>query len=223
MSLSRAERGQLVGLMAKLGLANSAPPPPRTRPKRKKKKKKASGMQGIPAGVTRGTSASGAQPSNGEIVVTRCELLDAVVVSTAASVGSVALLPSSTALSWLHKLRSAFDRIEWLSAKLHWKPFVGTQTSGSVAFGVDWNSVAATVTRAKVQACTPVYESPVWQAGNLNLPARYLMSRKVYHFDATDEADRQPGKLIWAVAGASAATVGEIWCTYKVRLSGTTA
>jgi adenylylsulfate kinase-like enzyme len=52
------------------------------------------------------------------------------------------------------------------------------------------------------------------------------MTRKVYLLEAEEKGDKQPGTVVWALAGTPAdgkSTVyGEIWCTYKVRLSGTT-
>lgn len=205
-----------------------------SQPPKKKRAKKTKKPQNIPAGVSRGPNASGTTARQGEVVISRSELM-AEVASTSKGAGNdtgyAHLFPDASTLSWLHKVRSAFDRIEWLSATLHYKSFVGTNTSGSVAFGVDWNSNFTAVTRSKVQALTPVYETPIWQSGQITLPARYLMTRKVYLLEADSSKnieDRQPGTVLWALAGvdapaATTKTVGEIWCTYKVRLSGTTA
>lgn len=226
MSLSRSEMQTLRGLLGKLSV-NPAPQKKKTSKRRRKTNKKSN----IPAGFTRGPNAAGVNPSQGEIVVTRSELVGSVAMAAAGTgTGSINMYPDSSSFAWLHKLRSAFDRIEWMSATLCWKPFVGTQASGSVAFGVDWNSQPGTTTRAKVQACTPVYESPVWQSGSLSLPNRYLMTRKVYLLESSVLQDKQPGVIVWALAGVvspkdkdASIVFGEIWCTYKVRLSGTTA
>lgn len=227
MSLSRAELNQLRSLMGKLSLTK--PPPQKSKPRKRNRRKGRRTAGGVPAGAVRGTNASGVGSSNGEIVVTRTELVGSVIqASSGDGTGSINMFPDASAFAWLHKVRSAFDRIEWMSATLHWKPFVGTNTSGSIAYGVDWNSSVVSLTRAKVQATTPVYESPVWQSGQLALPARYLMSRKVYLLEAENTVDKQPGTIIWALAGTGnppstgRITFGEIWCTYKVRLSGTT-
>lgn len=220
MSLSRAEMNQLRGLMSRLTVA---PPPSKKKNKKKKGKKPAN----IPAGISRGTNAAGTAPDNGSVTVSRTELLGPVTIQAGSTVsGAYHLLPTAANISWLHKLSAAFDRIEWLSATLHWKPFVGTNSSGSIAFGVEWGQDVAisSVTRSKVQACTPVYESPVWQSGKLSLPQRFLMTRRVYLLNSTDSLDTMPGTIVYALVGAEKqVSVGEIWITYRVRLSGTSA
>lgn len=209
-----------VGMLAK---KQNAPAP-----KQKKRNRRRKNNGAVPAGFGRPNTNAGTN-NVGEIVVSRTEQLTSLQMSAAnKGLGYVNLYPDASTMAWLHKLRSAFDRIEWLSATLHWKPFVGTNSGGSVAFGVDWNSsiVVKDATREKVLACTPVYESPVWQSGNLVLPQRMLMTRRVYLLESSIDADRMPGKLIWNLSGidaSDAVTKGEIWITYKVRLSGTTA
>lgn len=229
MSLSQREVTQLRQLLSKM----SVKPAPAAAPKKKKnrrrnKKSGAAASQGIPAGMTRGTNASGTRANSGEVTISRTELLGAISYPSAGDgSGNIPLYPTSEHLAWLQKVCAAFERIEWLSAVVHWKPFVGTNTAGSVAFGVDWNSVIGTVSRAKVQSCTPVYESPIWQAGQLVLPQKYLMTRRFYLLESKQDADKQPGIVLWALAGAAKPSVGsteygELWVTYKVRLSGTT-
>lgn len=218
MSLSQREIGQLRALLAKATIS----PPANKQKKRRTRRKKGNNPKPIPAGVTRATNAPNANKM-GEIVATRRELL-ATVSTTQGDSGVVQLNPTSEVMAWLQKLTAAFERIEWLSATLHWQPHVGANTSGSVAFGVDWGGNPTTTTRAKVLATTPVYESPVWQAGNLGLPQKYLMSRRYYVISSTATDDSCPGTVLWSVAGGGKNTsFGEIWITYKVRLSGTTA
>lgn len=228
MSLSRGEMAQLRGLMSKLAVAPAPKLGAKKRRRRRRRKAAGNPPQNIPGGVTRGPNASQSGNSNGEIEVSRCEMVMAAKTGAdGAYLGSVLLYPTDKVLTWLHKLRSAFDRIEWISASLEWKPFVGTQTNGSIAFGVDWNSLlteGTTVTREKVQACTPVYETPVWQGGKLNLPKKYLMTRRVYLLEAANAEDKSPGTImVSAVGGSANVTLGEIWCRYRVRLSGTSA
>lgn len=163
----------------------------------------------------------------GEIVVSRSEKFCAVTAQNGTALGITPIFPSSTVMAWLAKLTVAFDRIEWLSCQLVWKPFVGTSKSGSLAMGVDWDSsfAANSITRDKVQAATPVYESPIWQSGTMRLPAKMLMTRKAYSLHSVEAPDKQPGQVLWSLAGVDddLREVGEIWITYKVRLSGTTA
>lgn len=226
MSLSRAEVNLLRGLLTKMTVSPKGATNTRTNKRRRNRRPRA-GQNNVPAGFTRAPNASGATTTrggvDGEILVSRTELLCLIEHKGSVTSGKESLTPDSNTMPWLAKLVVAFDRIEWLSASLCWKPFVGTQTSGSIAFGVDWNSaVSDSITRGKVQSCTPVYETPVWQSGNLTLPRKMLMSRKFYSLGTGEPTDKQPGVLVWALAGTTASQLGEIWITYKVRLSGTT-
>lgn len=218
MSLSQREIGQLRALLSKVSITS---PAPKSRKRRNRRKRNAN-PKPIPAGVSRATNSAGANKM-GEIVASRRELLATIAVSTATA-GVIQLNPSSEVMAWLQKLTAPFERIEWLAATLHWQPHVGANTAGSIAFGVDWGGKPTSTTRAKVLATTPCYESPVWQSGNLVLPQKYLMSRRYYTISSTATDDSCPGSVVWSVAGGSSGTsYGEIWITYKVRLSGTTA
>lgn len=230
MSLSAKEIKQLRGLLSKVSIGSK----PKKQPRRRKRR--GANPPGIPAGQTRAVSAMGGSNSggaNGEIMVSRTELLGSIDLeaNTAENVGLYKLVPTADNLSWLAKLVVAFDRIEWLSCTVVYKPFVGTSSSGSVAFSPDWDSATAKekVTRAKIQAGSPVYESPVWQAGKIVLPSKYLQSRRYYslHGAKTDPFDQAPCQILWSIKGAEATggktSLGELWITYKVRLSGTSA
>lgn len=235
MSLSRAELKTLRGLMAKMSVNSPSPAPaaPKKKNRRRRRGRRATGQQqNIPAAVTRGTNAASTNINQAEVVVARTELLGTVQVTSSAAgndTGSIDMYPSATTLAWLHKVASAFNRLEWMVAIIHYKPFVGSGTNGSIAFGVDWDSKVDSLSREKVLAQTPVYESPVWQSGRMALPARYLMSRKAYLMSASDKVDKQPGLICWALAGVAkpaagqTTTIGELWLQYKVRLSGTSA
>lgn len=222
MSLSQRDVTQLRQLLSKLSVTPA--------PKKRRRRKHRNGGAGVPAATTRPVNTTRHNAvnggSDGEIVVSRTEKLADVNPSDKVTTGLVPLYPTSSVMPWLAKLVVAFDRIEWLQATLQFKPFVGTQTSGSVAFSVDWDSSvgSGSVTRNKVLSGTPVYEAPVWQNGRLPLPQKMLMSRKAYSLHTVDLADKQPGNLMWSVEGHDkTTTLGEVWITYRVRLSGTTA
>lgn len=177
----------------------------------------------------RGSNVSSQQ--QGMVVVSRSEMLSTLSSTQAVGTafGQIDLFPTSSSMSWLAKLVVAFERIEWLSATLVYKPFVGTTTNGSICFGVDWNSsvsLSADNARAKVQASTPVFEAPIWQTGKLPLPSSMLMSRRFYTLSSsTEKPDHQPGIVIWSMTNSpgNSEILGELWVDYRVRLSGTSA
>lgn len=225
MSLSRQDVASLSKLLAKINVSPAASSKPKGgRRRRARGRNRDAGS--APLAASRPTNPSGRGPNSGEVMVQRTELLSAVTVTGTVTSGFINLAPSTTVLSWLQKVFVAFERIEWVHATLLYKPFVSASTSGSIAVGFDWDSTvasAASVTRATVQASTPVYESPVWQNGRVTLPKKMLMTRRYYSKVGSESIDVQPCQVIWATAGASAATIGELWLEYKVKLSGTSA
>lgn len=205
------------------------PPPPK--PQRQRRKRRGNGnptpgTMGLPMVRNLGPGLS-----NGEVTVQRSEM----VVSTMAAAGSVVLTPM--ALPWLKNLAQAFERVRWLKAVLEYRPLVGTSHDGSVAVGFDWMSpttklsctdgqlhLTADPTKSGVLACTPSFDTPVWQrVPSVPLPASRLMSRAWYEVGTAEEAkanaiDFAPGSISYV---STAASVGEIWIHYKVVLSGT--
>lgn len=153
--------------------------------------------------------------------ITRDELL----VSIKGAGGKFNLDPAS--FSWLSTVSKAFERIVWVSCHIYYRAAVGTNASGLVAYGVDWDSnPPETISRAAVVACTPAADHPVWQSSitqPLVLPPSRLQSRKEYLITAKEAVDKQPGTIIWANSGDESKEVGELWAKYTVRLSGTRA
>lgn len=181
----------------------------------------------IPAAMAGGSlskmRAVGSNFGDGTITLQRSELLTSVEVAgkASAAAGSIKLLPTSGVLPWLYKLASSFDQIVWHSARVYYKPAVGTTFSGSMVIGVDWNPSATGTSRATVQACSPVVEAAAWQPMSLALPAGRLQSRKFYFLTASAAQDAAPAALLYnlkCTAQEVQAFVGDIWLEYRVSL-----
>lgn len=164
--------------------------------------------------------------SDGSVTLTRKELC--VTVTTASSPPSLAelipLVPSGTVLPWLYNITKVFERLVWRSVRVEYVPMVGTTEGGSVIYGVDWAyavDTATKATRANVSTLTPVCDGPIWQRSAISLPASELQTRRFYSLVSTDKFDNSPGQLCVNATSKTAATVGEIWVTYTVSLSGT--
>lgn len=130
---------------------------------------------------------------------------------------------------WLKGLSKSFDRWICHSIRLEYKPAVGTNTAGRVAFGIDWDSNKETQPNWKnyVMTLTPLIETPVWQGTAFNLPPSRLMSRRSYALrkkstDSTpDDFDLNPGWLCWWASGKTTDVYGDLWICYDVTLFGT--
>lgn len=134
---------------------------------------------------------------------------------------------------WLKNLSKAFDMYQWLRVVIEYKPVVGAMTDGATAVGFDWStqdvkfadkdgklhSVGVTPSRDAALACTPCFDTPVWQVKSLVLPADKLQQRLWYSLSMSENLAAVPGALVFA--STKDAATGEIWVHYKVRLSGT--
>lgn len=122
-----------------------------------------------------------------------------------------------------------FERSRWQRCNIYYKPAVGTTYGGLVAYGADWNFSMEKdkVTRLIATSLTPNSTHAVWadtQPRPLRLPANLLNSRKFYNHNGAKGIDAGPARIVWSATGTSGTketTLGEIWCDYKVTLSGT--
>lgn len=158
---------------------------------------------------------------NTGIRIRHVELLQEVKDSTA----TAGILLKAGSFTWLSVVSSAFDRIKWHGCTVFWKPAVGTNQDGMMAFGADWNGTTTSLSRAKVLVLNPVFDGPVWQANSeIVLPASQLMTRKEYDLTSATAFDSSPCSICYAhtvAASNPAKTLGEIWVSYDVTLSGT--
>lgn len=179
----------------------------------------------------------GNQLSQGEVVVSRSELLDTLTTGTDGKASaSKVLVPVN--LPWLSNVAKAFERCRWQSVRIEYRPAVGANTDGTVAVGFDWGSsneakegdggawtLVRAIDRVGVLACTPNVDGPVWSKASLTIPSQRLQSRAWYEVPAaaptSDVYDFAPGSLVYYVQGAASKTLGEIWVHYRVQLSGT--
>lgn len=158
---------------------------------------------------------------DGSIRLRRCEHL-VTVKADKAGVISQMLTPSDSGLIWLARLTKAYSRMVWHSARLIYKPAVGTTIDGEVAFGVDWDAKGEVpTTKGQIYQYSPSADGPVWRPIQLVLPSGQLMSRKEYLPHSDQPEEQSPGKLyVWA---PGAKEYGSIWVDYDVTLKGTQA
>lgn len=172
--------------------------------------------------------------AQGEIVVSRSELLTTVTTGDDGTVGSSkVLIPAS--LPWLANLAKAFERVRWLSVQIEYRPAVGANTDGTIALGFDWGTptvkaveggwqLVHTIDKAAVLSCTPCADGPVWSKNRMSVPQPRLQSRAWYELseDVKDNFfDYSPGSLCWFSQGAAKKTMGELWVHYRLQMSGT--
>lgn len=208
--------------------------------RKRSRRKKTSGIAPVP-----GTSAVAqvqslgkkarrrrGQPSavgEGEIVFSREELIRTLTlpVGKATVTDYIDIIPVN--FRFLKSIGAVFERIQWLSLQVYWKPAVGTTYGGLVTYGVDWDFQGGTsLTRAQISCYTPTVSHALWQDAQrtpMVLPPARLKGRNWYTPDSGDDVDKGPGRILIAADGQSSTVgsvpLGEIWACYKVKFSGT--
>lgn len=189
----------------------------------------------------RKTGNGGGSIVSGEVSFQRSEYLTDVTIS-AAGTANASFLITPLNFSWLKNLAQAFERMKWQYCHFEYRPSVGANTDGNVAFGFDWSNdeiatlssgfyglTSTTVTKTAVLACVPSSDGPVWsRPPPLVVPASRLQSRLWY--DIPKDADTlkkssvfdiAPGSLLYSATGAANKVVGELWVKYHIVMSGT--
>lgn len=196
-------------------------------PKRRNKKRGSRVV--VPAGDSGPSRLSrmslGGGQQEGTLFLKREEFIEVIYTGASPSVigvGITHLHPQS--FPWLKGFAQSFDLYQWRSMSVEYRPCVGSTTEGFVVFGVNWGHTESPKKVDDVYACTPNFETAVWQrVPRVTLPANKLQLKKWY--DApTQSADNQPGTLMWWAEGSSSGKkFGHLFITYSIVLSGTRA
>jgi hypothetical protein len=190
----------------------------------KKKRKNRKRKRGCPA------------MGEGAIVIRRKECLGAVTANAkGVATGDFAIHPTN--LPWAKSLANAFDMYVFRKFQVCWRGAVGTTEGGMVAIGADWSfgvdpapSIELTwatgtpaEARARVLACTPNLDVPVWTSSSrvMGLPSDRLASRRYFYISASANENKACGDLIYCAIGPANKWLGEIWIDYELELIGT--
>lgn len=132
---------------------------------------------------------------------------------------------------WVAGIAGHFERYKMHKCIFHYKAASGTNQSGYVLLGVDWNlskdPTSASDARTKAAASTPVFQTPIWQSGKFVLPKNRLMSRKellVSPGDSSRDANETVAMIVYYFGGPTSQTgVGTLWIEYDFEFFGTSA
>lgn len=213
------------GPMPMLAAAASAQPPQPQR--RRRRRRNAAG--GPTAGL-----------ASGQVVLSRREWVKDVALAAAKAEVGISLVLTPENFSWLANMAKAFEQYRWNSMAIEYRPAVGTTTAGLAALGFDWASqevaigedgllgLTAEPGKKDVLAHSPNSDGPVWSRLSLSVPSARLQSRAWYVLpkDLTKQTlvDYAPGVLVAyanGTASSGGSTLGELWVTYSITLSGT--
>lgn len=160
-------------------------------------------------------------------MISKSDLLGSVAVAAKGSSANGGFNIRADAITFLKTLSASFERIQFVSVVIEYKPAAAMTQAGLVTFGVDWNWSAAKTTRTAIAAYEPNATCAVWKPAKMKLPSSRLQSR-LWYSTATTAAglDAGPCIIAWAAdagnSGSAELVLGECWIHYKVRLAGTT-
>lgn len=161
----------------------------------------------------------------GELRLAKLELVQSISVKAGQSTASGSVKLIAVGLPFLKTISASFERIQFLRVRVIYKTLVGTVRDGGVTMGVDWNFKDPETSRSKIACYTPTQSGPVFREFSMTLPPGKLQSRKWY-LTTSEGLDGGPGIVAWAVDAPTSkedVVYGEIWVSYEVILSGTSA
>nr|QQM16347.1 putative coat protein [Kofsystermes virus] len=204
---------------ARRGAANPAQPIPPPAPPQPQRRRRARRRR-------RGAPAPAAGLAAGEVSLSRSERL-----ADCSGPGTVALYPTN--FPWLKGLAQVFDLYQFVRAVIEYRPVVGATRDGATAVGFDWGDrdisqgedglfrKLTAPTRDAVLACTPSFDTPVWQTRQFTLPPSRLAQKRWFEISSSAKVIETPGVIAWAPVGSTPQMMGEIWIHYTVHLAGT--
>lgn len=164
----------------------------------------------------------------GQITITHTEMVQTVTTKKSgndpAKVSmSFRLRPSE--FKFAANLSKCFQRFKFDKLSVKYVAGVGTNKSGMVSMGVDWDITQAAKDRTQIAALTPNMSEPVHLSGRgaaiMPIPITRLRGRPWYQISKEDQ-DGTPASLhVAAVSGTEEMTVGEIWIMYTITFDGT--
>lgn len=125
--------------------------------------------------------------------------------------------------TWISKIAKAYERVKFHKLGFTFRSCVGTNASGLIAIGFEFDPAAAAPTnRENVTCLEPFLEVPIWGTPPmLVVPQSRLNSVNWYVMDSSDKALAMPGCLQVAVSSDKKSTVvGDIFCSYDVTFMG---
>lgn len=145
--------------------------------------------------------------------VKHSEFLMKVSAGRASAVVSKVFKMGSTGLTMLDSLSQVYSRFVLHSVKVEYRPQVGTSKDGLTVVAVDWNPTDTPPDDAKLRVMQPQIRGPVWQPGEMTLPAMQLQAKRNLL-----TGDQVFAFQIGGIVGTG--DMGEIIVTYDVSMMG---
>lgn len=198
---------------------NANPKPPQPPPRRRRR--------GLTAQMS-AMSISNRGLLPGQIKIAHNEMIMTITTTKsgagkAKTTSSVLLRPS--AFQFAKNLAASFQRYRFDRLAIRYVPGVGTDKTGMISIGVDWDITQGAKDRPAIAALTPNLCDSIHLAGRapaiMNIPASRLRGRPWYQVSKTDQ-DGSPASLhVAAETGTEEMTVGEVWVMYTITFDGT--
>lgn len=170
--------------------------------------------------MTRRPGASGIMVTNTEV------LAELSIDKSKTSVAGSAILSPSSGPVIMKKFGDMYDQYRIHKVSYKFVPTVSAMTSGSIAFGIDYNTAQSPTTRASVLTLSPHTAGPLRKSGlAVSVPASECNPGLVRYTTSDTALMSKPFSLSWyadtSPASASADTpVGYFEITYTLEFMG---
>lgn len=129
--------------------------------------------------------------------------------------------PPGSKLVWLDGIGALFDQYRVLSAAILYKPFVGTNTPGSIVVGVSFDEATPTeptaaTTIGDLAQHDPSFVGSLWQPFRMSIPVQQRASLRLFRTGTVVEVTKA-FHLICKITGPPSSTVGVFECQYVVE------
>lgn len=186
----------------------------------KPKSKRPQRKTAMKTAMTRRSGASG-------IMVTNTEVLSEIsILKTQTSVAGSATLSPGSGPVIMKKFGEMYDQYRIHKVSYRFVPTVSALTSGSIAFGVDYNTSASPTTRASVLTLSPHTAGPLRKSGlTVSVPKSECNPDLIRYTSSDSALMSKPFALAWFADTSPASTtsdtpVGYFEITYTLEFMG---
>lgn len=224
---SKQEMLKLAAQLQSLAMSSSSSKPKRNR--RKKTKGKGAGPSVSKAGplvvapIQRPVKSNGngsSMPNRNDGTIRIARTVKVGELKTDASGVVKATYPINLKdFTWVSKIANAYERVRFHKLGFSYRSCVGTNSSGLIAYGFDYDPDQKAGDRAAITALEPFVEVPIWSTpAIMMIPSNRLNAVQWYTMDSSFKA---PGCLQVAVnCDKNTAVIGDMFCYYDVTFMG---
>lgn len=221
---SNAQVSRLCAAVERMTMTTQ-PAPGQRKTRRRRRRGANSGNLSAPLARPINSSGQGA----GLIRVKHVEVFGTIAIGAATAgkpvppaTGTITLCPTKAEFKagHLRALAKIYERLQFHSVRIEYRPVVGTTQGGVILMGFDYDNEAdSSPTIESVTAKSPNMQCAIWGSLNMAIPLPRLQPQR--WLSLTEVSEAAFGALTYYATGPADTTVGYLRIAYDVSLAGT--